>query len=163
TRSRPSPSGRRMSVRQRSKRSAFSSRRAPLRSDAVRVVRFMRLNVRLTSSSRSGSSSTTSTTGRSDVPRGLGAASFIRSPTGAVGLVLRGMLERVVTQVPEDLPQLVGIDAHLDVGAGAAYGEPGARPLHGLAELRVELFRPCGQRQALQARPLPPGVPLHVV
>ena len=63
TRSSPSPSGRRMSVRHRSKRSALRSRRAPLRSDAVRVVSFMRLKVRLTSSSRSGSSSTTSTTG----------------------------------------------------------------------------------------------------
>src|SRR5207249_9505028 len=67
----------------------------------------------------------------------------------AVGVVLRGMLERVVTQVPEDLAQLVGIDAHLDIGPGAADGEAGARPLHGLAELRVELFGPRGQRQAL--------------
>src|SRR5207253_9399667 len=69
---------------------------------------------------------------------------------GAVGVVLRGMLERVITQVPQDLPQLVGIDAHLDVGVGPADGEAGAWPLHGLAELRVELFRACGQRQARQ-------------
>ncbi len=61
------------------------------------------------------------------------------------------------------MPQLVGIDAHLDVGVGPAYGEPGVRPLHGLAEFRVELFGPGGQRQALQARPLPPGQPLHIV
>src|SRR5438105_4170021 len=82
---------------------------------------------------------------------------------GAVRVVLRGMLERVVTQVPEDLAQLVGIDAHLDIGVGPADGEARTRPLHGLAELRVELFGPCGQRQALQPCPLPPGVPLHIV
>ncbi len=77
TRSRPSPSGRRMSVRQRSKLSDLSRRRAVATSGAVRVSRFIRLNVRLTSSSRSGSSSTISTTGRLDELRLRSAGTFI--------------------------------------------------------------------------------------
>jgi len=72
----------------------------------------------------------------------------------ALGVVLHGVLERVITQVPEDLPQLVRIDPHLDLGIGPTDGESGAWPLHGLAELCVEVFGPCRQRQALQARPL---------
>ena len=83
TRSSPSPSGRRMSVRHRSKRSLLSSRRALPRSAAVRVFRFMRLRVRLTSSSRSGSSSTTSTTGCSASRLSPATAWFIGSPSAA--------------------------------------------------------------------------------
>src|SRR5450631_2566236 len=63
TRSRPLPSGRRMSVRQRSKLCACRSRRAAARVNALCVSRCMRLSVRLTSSSRSGSSSTIRTSG----------------------------------------------------------------------------------------------------
>ncbi len=63
TRSSPSPSGRRMSVRHRSKWPPFSSFCAVPTSEAVRVSMLMRESVRLTSSRRSGSSSTMSTVG----------------------------------------------------------------------------------------------------
>src|SRR5579871_6788866 len=52
-----------MSVRHRSNFSERSRRRAEVTSAAVRACRFMRLRVRLTSSSKSGSSSTISTVG----------------------------------------------------------------------------------------------------
>src|SRR5581483_11618480 len=52
-----------MSVRHRSNFSAFSSLRAEFTSAAVRACRFMRLKMRFTSSSKSGSSSTISTVG----------------------------------------------------------------------------------------------------
>ena len=60
------------------------------------------------------------------------------------------MLEGVLTQVPEDLPQLVGVGAHLEVSA-AAQGEPRSRELHGVAELLTELLDPERELQPLDA------------
>ncbi len=63
SRSRPSPSGRRMSVRQRSNGWLLSSFLAVVTSPADWVSSCMRDSVSVTSSTRSGSSSTTSTSG----------------------------------------------------------------------------------------------------
>ena len=83
TRSSPSPSGRRMSVRHRSIALLFSSFCAEPISAAVRVSRLMRLSVRLTSSSRSGSSSTISTVGLGMRSRAEFDTCVILTPSGS--------------------------------------------------------------------------------
>src|SRR5579883_3144286 len=240
TRSRPSPSTRRL---------------AEARSAAVRVSRLMRLNVRLTSSSRSGSSSTMRTVGlaleliascysgsnlpadasrpplhlpalgigehqpkRTAAPRprlvqqrraarlgqlareeqaearaaalaaeerledalrvlrrhaGSAVGDFEKGPQrggeatvadldDAVCVVLHSMLDGVVAEVPDDLAQLAGVGAHLDVLVAARereppplHDEPRREPLHRLAELVAEFLDPGGKRQPLEARLLP--------
>src|SRR6202008_2334577 len=60
---------------------------------------------------------------------------------GPIRVVEHCVLDRVLAQVPQDLPQLVGVRAHLEV-VGTADREPRARELHGVAELALELLRP---------------------
>src|SRR4029077_6663176 len=50
------------------------------------------------------------------------------------GVVPCGVLERVVAQVPDDLPQLVRVDTHVDVRRTSIRDQPRAGKLHGLTE-----------------------------
>src|SRR5205823_15108402 len=76
---------------------------------------------------------------------------------------LHGVLERVLTKIPHDLPQLARVRAHFDIGWGAARAQPLARPLHRVAELLLEFLGPGLQRQTLLARLLPLREAEHVV
>src|SRR4029077_15267199 len=75
---------------------------------------------------------------------GHASVSYLDGPRGVAQY---GVLDGVVAQVPQDLPQLIGIRAHLEVGR-AADRQPCARELHGVAELGVELLGPRRQGQA---------------
>src|SRR5262249_23946651 len=74
-----------------------------------------------------------------------------------------GVLERVLAKVPGDLAQLGGVGSHFQVARCPTQSETRSRPLHGFAELLVELLEPQAERQALDARFLASRQALHVL
>src|SRR4029077_11510557 len=77
-----------------------------------------------------------------EIGAGVGGHAAVSYLDRTRGVVTHRVLQGVVAQVPQDLPQLVRIRTHLEV-VGTAQDQPRSRELHGGAELGQELLGPC--------------------
>src|SRR6185503_251156 len=73
------------------------------------------------------------------------------------------VLERVLAQVPQQLVQVRGIDAYIELAGRIAQTDRALVDLGGLVELGEEFAEPASQLDALGPRRVPPRQLQHVI